>query len=113
MKRLTNTKIQAITKQGRHGDGNGLYLFVARGGSKSWVQRVVIHGKRRDIGLGGFPQVSLADARLVAAYNRRLARVYKMDPTQADADRPDSTRTHGRSTEAPSPDIPGLWRKAL
>ena len=83
MTRLTKAKIKALTKAGRHGDGNGLYLFVASGGSKSWVQRLVIQGKRRDLGLGGWPQVSLEDARLTAAYNRRQARVYKVDPTQA------------------------------
>ena len=46
-----------------HGDGGTLYLNVAPGGSKSWVQRVSIDGKRHDIGLGGFPVVSLAMAR--------------------------------------------------
>ena len=43
-------------------------------GSKSWIQRLTINGMRRDIGLGGFPLVSLAEARDKAFENRRLAR---------------------------------------
>lgn len=54
----------------RYGDGETLYLNVAPGGSKSWVQRVVIDGKRHDIGLGGWPVVSLAKARQRAFASR-------------------------------------------
>ena len=53
-----------------HGDGAGLYLRVASGGSRQWIQRITIDGKRRDLGLGGFPAVSLARARQVAHANR-------------------------------------------
>ena len=59
---------------GRYADGNGLYLYVREGGSKSWVQRLVIRGARVDMGLGGYPLVSLAEAREVAFDNRRVAR---------------------------------------
>lgn len=41
------------TKAGRHGDGNGLYLLVKKDDSRSWVLRVQVAGRRRDIGLGG------------------------------------------------------------
>lgn len=53
---------------GRHNDGDGLYLFV-RGGSRLWVLRYRdrVTGKLRDKGLGAFPAVSLADARDEAA----------------------------------------------
>ena len=51
-----------------------LYLNVAPGGSKSWIRRIGIHGKRHDIGLGGFPLVGLAEARDRAFETRRLAR---------------------------------------
>ena len=43
-------------------------------GSKQWLQRIVIRGKRRDLGLGGYPLVSLAEAREAAFANRKLAR---------------------------------------
>ena len=55
--------IRAKAKVQRLGDGGGLYLIVKPSGSKSWVQRIMIDGKRTDIGLGGFPAVSLAKAR--------------------------------------------------
>jgi len=43
-------------------------------GSRQWVQRIAIYGKRCDLGLGGYPMVSLAEARKVAFENRKLAR---------------------------------------
>ena len=74
MGKLTVAKVRSLSKPGLHGDGGTLYLCVASGGSKSWVQRLTIQGKRRDIGLGGFPLVTLAEARDEAFQNRRLAR---------------------------------------
>ena len=59
---------------GRHCDGNGLYLFVQPSGARSWVQRLVIRGRRRDFGLGSVGLVSLAEAREKARANRKLAR---------------------------------------
>ena len=43
-------------------------------GARSWVQRLIIRGRRRELGLGGFPLVSLAEARAKAFSNRKLAR---------------------------------------
>ena len=71
--KLTARFAEMITKPGRHGDGNGLYLVVKPSGAKSWVLRTVVHGRRCDIGLGGFPLVSLAEAREAAFDNRKLA----------------------------------------
>ncbi len=48
---------------GRHLDGDGLYLVVDPSGARRWVLRIVVRGKRTDIGLGGFKNVSLATAR--------------------------------------------------
>ena len=53
-----------------HSDGRGLYLSIAKGGSKSWVLRIVIDGRRRDIGLGGYPTVPLVKARQLAEATR-------------------------------------------
>ena len=61
--KLTKGKIKKLTKWGMYGDGGGLYLQVAKGGSKSWIQRIVINGKRRSIGLGGYPLISITEAR--------------------------------------------------
>ena len=59
---------------GRHADGNGLYLFVQPSGTRSWVQRLVIRGRRRELGLGAATLVPLAKARELALANRMLAR---------------------------------------
>ena len=72
MPQLTVAKVKSAQKPGRYGDGVGLYLNVTESGSKSWVQRIVIKGRRRDIGLGGFPAVGLAQARRLAAENRTV-----------------------------------------
>ena len=70
MTRLTAAKAKALKDPGRYGDGAGLCLVVRPTGSKAWVQRVVVNGRRRDIGLGGYPTVTLAKARERAAANR-------------------------------------------
>ena len=80
MGKLTVAKVKSITNPGRYGDGGTLFLFVKPSGSKSWVQRLTIHGVRRDIGLGGFPLVSLSEARIKAFANRKLARIDDGDP---------------------------------
>ena len=59
---------------GKHYDLNGLILKVEPTGARRWVQRIVIHGHRRDIGLGAYPLVTLAEARQQAFDNRKLAR---------------------------------------
>ncbi len=56
---------------GRHADGNGLYLFVQLTGTGSWIQRLVIRRRRRELGPGA---VSLAEARELALANRKLVR---------------------------------------
>ena len=59
---------------GRHADGNGLYLFVQPTGTRSWIQRLVVRGRRRELGLGPVALVPLAEARKQALANRKLAR---------------------------------------
>lgn len=59
---------------GKYCDGAGLWLHKLSGGSGQWVLRVTIHGKRREMGLGAFPIVSLKAAREEAEKWRALAR---------------------------------------
>ena len=59
---------------GSYTDGNGLMLRVRKSGSRQWIQRLTIHGRRVDLGLGSADLVRLADARRVAADNRAVAR---------------------------------------
>lgn len=45
------------------GGVSGLHLQITAGGSRSWILRATVGAKRRDIGLGGYPDVTLAQAR--------------------------------------------------
>jgi hypothetical protein len=53
-------------------DGDGLYLLVKETGGMPWVPRYVFAGKRRDMGLGAYPALTLAKAREVASEARKL-----------------------------------------
>jgi integrase len=63
-------------------DGGGLYLRISGTGAKSWVFRFQLDGKRRDMGLGPFPDISLAEAREKATTNRKQ-RHEGIDPLNA------------------------------
>ncbi|WP_236167392.1 tyrosine-type recombinase/integrase [Pseudomonas fulva] len=60
---LSQTAIPKISQPGRYQDKNGLYLNVTETLSKNWVYRYQINGRRRDKGLGSFPEVSVMEAR--------------------------------------------------
>ena len=67
---LSATRVKALKEPGRFTDGGGLHLYISKVGRKSWVLRITYDGRRRDIGLGGFPSVTLAQARENAAEKR-------------------------------------------
>ena len=67
---LSAARVKALKEPGRYSDGGGLHLYVSKAGRKSWVLRITIDGRRRDIGLGAFPSVSLAKARGKAGDHR-------------------------------------------
>lgn len=52
---------------GRHAAGHGLYLRVTKEGAGYWVVRYSIYGKRREITIGNFKELTLARANLEAA----------------------------------------------
>jgi hypothetical protein len=62
-RRLNEDDLDEITKPRRYLDGDGLYLVVKPSGAKSWLYRYMVDGRRRDMGLGSYPTVSLAEAR--------------------------------------------------
>jgi integrase len=64
--RLSAVRVQSVRKRGYYGDGGGLYLRVAPGGAKGWIFRYGGRGRRRDMGLGGYPAISLRKARELA-----------------------------------------------
>ncbi|HVK54335.1 MAG TPA: integrase arm-type DNA-binding domain-containing protein [Burkholderiales bacterium] len=78
-KKLSAAFVRTVKDAGFYADGNGLYLKVDSHGAKRWVQRIVISGKRRDVGLGSARLIPLAEARETALQNRKAARQGK-DP---------------------------------
>ncbi len=71
--KLTARKVQTAAP-GKHEDGGGLRLIVSKADSRKWVLRYTCHGKRREMGLGAFPDVGLAEARAKASEARKLAK---------------------------------------
>lgn len=67
-KELSAVEVQRLTAQGFHFVGGvaGLALQVLPTGGRSWVLRTTVGSKRRDMGLGGYPDVPLAEARASA-----------------------------------------------
>ena len=75
-KALTAALVRTVQEPGKYHDGGGLglYLRVEKNGARFWIQRITIGGKRRELGLGSPPLVSLADARERATGNKLLVR---------------------------------------
>ena len=67
-------QVKNLSSPGRYADGNCLYLTISESGSKSWLLRIVVRGRRRDMGLGSVDLVSLEEARDLARQYRRIAR---------------------------------------
>ncbi len=81
-KALTAQFVKTAREPGKYFDGHGLFLRVQPNGQRQWVQRIVVRGKRCELGLGNPSLVSLAEAREAALCNRKLARAGG-DPLQA------------------------------
>ncbi|MBO9714264.1 site-specific integrase [Sphingomonas sp.] len=60
--------------EGSYGDGQGLWLVKSERARGKWVLRVFVSGRRREMGLGRWPDVSIAEAREKAAEARKLSR---------------------------------------
>lgn len=62
---LKALEVARLKEQGFHSVGGvaGLHLRINEAGARNWILRAMVGGKRRDIGLGGFPSVTLALAR--------------------------------------------------
>jgi integrase len=71
MGRLTDRTVKTLD-EGRHDDGDGLRLIVSKSGARSWMLRYQLQGRRRDMGLGAYPEISLKLAREIAADARKL-----------------------------------------
>jgi integrase len=83
--RLTARKVETAAP-GRYTDSRGLMLVVKSSGARSWVLRYQLNGWRRDMGLGPYPEVTLAAAREKALSARRHL-VDRIDPLSVQPDR--------------------------
>jgi hypothetical protein len=84
---LSDARIRKLAKTGRYADGDGLYLQVTQrrdgGLARSWFVRLRLpEGRQRDMGLGAYPIVPLAEARRKALEARQEAKAGR-DPLAA------------------------------
>jgi len=70
MGKLNPKQVENLTEPGTYEDGDGLRLVVKHTGRKSWLLRFQLAGRRREMGLGSFPEVSLKKARQDASTKR-------------------------------------------
>ena len=89
--KLTTRKV-ATAGPGKFEDGGGLRLVVSNTGAKKWILRFTIDGRRREMGLGSFPDVGLGEARGKAIEYRKQAKD-GVDPIEARQIEPEKTPT--------------------
>lgn len=90
---LTAIEVSRLVAPGFYavGDVPGLHLSVQSPTGRSWVLRVMVGDKRRDVGLGGYPDVTLAQAREKARQARETIR-QGIDPVQERRDKESALR---------------------
>ena len=79
--KLTPLALKKLKVLGRYIDGNNLYLKIEDTGSRRWILRLSINGKRRDMVLGSLSFVNLSDAGDLAYQYNKLAKS-GIDPIQ-------------------------------
>ncbi|MFY9510996.1 MAG: integrase arm-type DNA-binding domain-containing protein [Rubrivivax sp.] len=86
-KPLSALAVRNLMAPGMHpvGTVSGLYLQIAPTGARSWILRLTVGDKRREMGLGGYPTVTLQQAHELARAQRGQVRA-GVDPVQAKRD---------------------------
>ncbi len=122
--KLTNAKIKSAAP-GKYSDGGGLWLFKRADGGAQWFQRITIHGRRREMGLGSFSEVSLKEARGKAEANRALVREGHDPIKERERQRREATRNihllkdiaadafESRKAELKGDGVAGRWMSPL
>lgn len=115
--KLNTKEVAALSEPGRYSDGGGLYLLIdgaGEGQRRRWLFIFTLGGKRREMGLGPYPGVPLADARKARDAAERVAREGK-DPI---AERDEARRlaaskpTFGEIADALFESKKSEWRNA-
>src|SRR6056297_2303014 len=73
LNKLTALQVRSLPP-GKYSDGGGLWLIKRPDGGAQWMQRITVHGRRREMGLGGAQDVPLKEARRLSEEARTLAR---------------------------------------
>ena len=89
--RLSAAMVAKALPAGMYNDGGGLYLQVAKGGTKSWIFRFMLAGRAREMGLGSVHDFSLREARERAREARQLT-ADGIDPIEARRERQANSR---------------------
>ncbi|MDE0136689.1 MAG: integrase arm-type DNA-binding domain-containing protein [Acidimicrobiaceae bacterium] len=110
--RLTTAGVEAASP-GKHSDGAGLTLVVKPSGRRSWVARVSVGGRRCDLGLGGYPAVSLDEARREAARLRAEAAACNGRSSASQARRPGGVPTFAQTAAEVHALHEPCWRSPL
>lgn len=108
-KPLTARAVETIKTPGRHADGGNLYLNVSTNGARSWVFMWAKGGRQREMGLGSVRDVSLAQARELAAKHRSIVRSGG-DPLEARKTEEVAKPTFGAFTETHIASMESAWR---
>src|ERR1019366_1628265 len=75
--KLSARTVASLSRSGRYSDGGNLYLRIGPADGthrRRWIFRFVWRARTREMGLGGYPEVSLADARKARDDAEKLAR---------------------------------------
>jgi integrase len=80
IERLSALQAKRANRPGLLSDGRGLCLRVGKGGAKSWVLRYMLDGRAREMGLGSYYDLTLAEARERARGFRKLVKEHRIDP---------------------------------
>jgi integrase len=99
MGKLNPKQVENLTEPGTYEDGDGLRLVVKPTGRKSWLLRFQLAGRRREMGLGSYPEISLKNARLEASAKRRHL-IDGIDPLSARDQEREALREAQRAREA-------------
>ena len=106
--RLSFAFVKSVKHSGRNGpdkyhDEHGLILRVRASGSKHWIWRGTVQGRRRELGLGAFPYVSLAEAREKALDYRRIANSGRIPAASPEPNPPRTVRQSPKRTTSRAP----------
>jgi hypothetical protein len=107
--RLTAAQVKNLPPGKYHdGGGTGLLLRVDETGARLWIQRIMVRGKRREMGLGGYPTVTLAEAREAALENKRLA--FRGGDPLAERRRVKTIPTFAEAAKATHAELSPTWK---